>query len=102
MTDTRAKAWAPAVPIAGGGGSASASVDAPSIPGGSRTPFDFFPFTPSTRNKQKRTAWEEAGYAFFCAAFHLFCFSVGCKTWNQKMTETPLPGEGEPGTPHPI
>lgn len=38
------------------------------------TVYDFLPFTLNVRNKQKLTAWEGAGYVFFCAAFHLFVF----------------------------
>lgn len=36
----------------------------------------------NTKNKQKLTAWEEAGYVFFlCAVFHLFVFGW---LWNLK------------------
>lgn len=70
------------MPIAGSrsrGGSASARIDAPSVLRALCTPFDFSPFTPNTGNKQKLTAWEEAGYVFFCAAFHLFVFWLAAK-----------------------
>lgn len=43
--------------------------------GGLCTPFEFFPFTPNTRNKQKLTAWKEAGYAPFFFFLFLCCVS---------------------------
>lgn len=104
MTDTGARAWAPAVPMAGSGsrgGSAPARIDAPSIRQGLHTPFDFFPFTPNTRNKQKLTAWEEAGYVlfffiffFFCAAFHLFWFFGWLQNLKPKDDWNASPGGG--------
>lgn len=87
---------------AGGGGSASARIDAPSVLRGLCTPFDFFPFTPNTRNKQKLTAWEEAGYVFFCAAFHLFVFWLAAKPEAKRWLKCLSRGRGEPSTPHPI
>lgn len=55
------------------------------------TACDFLLFTLNVRNKQKLTAWEEADYVFFCAAFHLFVFGW---LWNAKPK---YDGNGFPG-----